>query len=239
MINLVLITSVINVSSEPYPSAPYFYNFNTDSTLPPTRSIYSINERVEQTLNTINSIKTHIPESYIVLLEGSKCSEALQQLFKNNTDEYYDSSQFENVYTAVNSINKGLGEIQLLLSYLQSNSYKLLRKITKTITKISGRYVLLDSFKYYDNISHIICKNIYNNNTSQMITYYYQLPYTYIDSFIDFLINLSTDQLFCNCNNPISIEKKLYTWVLSKNYLNIETIGITGTISQCGTLISM
>ena len=71
MHNLVVITSIINT-----PNNPLSYTEN--------RSVYSREERYIQTQNTIVSIKKHIPDCAILLVECSEFNPDENSSFQNN-----------------------------------------------------------------------------------------------------------------------------------------------------------
>ena len=72
---LVIITSIINPIKEPLS----YTN---------VRTIYSSEERFEQVLKTINSVKEKIPNSKIVLLECSSNIEQYEDILRNRVDKY-------------------------------------------------------------------------------------------------------------------------------------------------------
>jgi hypothetical protein len=112
------------------------------------RSVFTGEERLEQTIETINSIKKYVPDSVCFLLETSKLSETQKQKLNNTEVNIFDFSndQICNILAHGNLINKGITELYTL--------YKALNNIMSTnniitpirIFKISGRYHLTNKF---------------------------------------------------------------------------------------------
>ena len=86
--NLVLIISLLKTSVSPLS----YTN---------TRSIYSVEERFEQTLITIKSVNKYIPKCHVVLIEASKNIEQYDDKFKKIVNEYYNFKDNQDVTSAV------------------------------------------------------------------------------------------------------------------------------------------
>jgi len=136
MKNLIIITSVINISDNPLS----YTNI---------RSVFNYNERLEQTIKTINSLNK-IKNIDIVLVETSKIIKSDEELLKSKVNYYFNFNSDENIKNIVDSSFKGSGEaIQILrvLELIDINQYD-------NIIKISGRYWLNENFD----------ENCFNNN---------------------------------------------------------------------------
>lgn len=135
--NLIIITSIINVSSKPLD-------------LFQSRSVYTAQERFDQTLETIESIRRRIPFACIVLIESSSINDVMEATFKERVDVYANISEIQFVQYAANEhLNKSLGEI-IQLQYFFINHYDKLQEMFdfRRLYKISGRYFLNDYFDY-------------------------------------------------------------------------------------------
>jgi len=147
--NVVIITSKIYTSITPF-------------TYTPQRSIYSPKERFEQTLETIRTIRSHIPNNWIILFDNSSFTDDEYIILKSNTDCFINTCNDEIVNNLTNnSIHKLYGEIAQtykILEYL--NKYHKEMNI-KNIFKITGRYLINDTFSYntYDNEDIIFKRN--------------------------------------------------------------------------------
>ncbi len=104
-----------------------------------TRSVFSPEERIEQTIATITSVKRYMPDAYILLLEMGN-NGSLPKKLTDLVSEYRYIGADPLVHLACNSAHKGLGEAVGLL------------KGTKTLPranmylKMSGRYALTPAF---------------------------------------------------------------------------------------------
>lgn len=122
-----MISSVIYFSPKP------IYDY-------PTRSIYNPEERAKQTIQTINSIRSKIPNAKIVLIEMGLQEELPEQLHKL-ADCYVYLGRKESIRNAADS-NKSYGEaLGLLLADRHIRSLN-----ADFYYKISGRYYLDDNF---------------------------------------------------------------------------------------------
>lgn len=104
------------------------------------RSIFSAEERVEQTLKTIESIRTKIPAAKIVLVEAGLRRDVPYALDKK-VDQYVYVGDKQLVRLACDSRYKSLGEI-MLLAYAE----KQITEEADFYFKISGRYWLNEQF---------------------------------------------------------------------------------------------
>jgi len=207
---LVLINSVLNPIK-----SPLSY---TD-----IRSVYSIKERFQQTLITIQSVKENIPNCHIVLIEASKNIEEYNDKFKKLVNEYYniyDNNDNNDIITAVESQYKGLGEVHMMLGYLLKND------ISKfdSLIKISGRYYLNDRFdsRIFDN-DYNVFRSFYDTVVSTRL---YKITNGYFTEFIE---NLKKSIFHLEQGN--SVEKVFY---LLMKYTHINHLGLSGNIAISG-----
>jgi hypothetical protein len=90
--------------------------FLVSSTVTPTQlKFFSVEERYLQTLETVRSIRKHIPNSLCILIEGSILSDKHKNEFIKNFDYVLEFGKDQEVlaYTR-NIINIGHGEQKLL-----------------------------------------------------------------------------------------------------------------------------
>jgi hypothetical protein len=125
MKDCVIVTSVVEISEAPLDWAP-------------VRSIYSHQQRFEQTLETIDSIRKHLPGADIILAECSPESPYMEEL-KTRVDIFintYPNGLIRDGY------RKAVCEAQLMLYVFDRVDFS----VYDNIFKISGRYVLTDKF---------------------------------------------------------------------------------------------
>jgi hypothetical protein len=159
------------------------------------RSTYSPNERIAQTVETINSIKNLAPGAKIILLEAGQKND-LPEL-KNLVDNYIFLGNDKIVRCAVDSKFKSLGETIMLLK-----AKKYLPDDAKLFIKISGRYILnenfdltywfTDWFKFYFIRGDFVSTGVYSFS-GQMIGEWRKalvksLPYLFLDYPVEFML---------------------------------------------------
>lgn len=211
-INLVVVTSVI-------------HNYHP--------SIYSCEERLDQLINkTIKSVKNKIPNSYIVVLEGSAVNDEEKNALK---DAKIDGLFHFNV----DGYTKSGGELLLLLNYFTSPFYEKIKNQfeIQTISKFSGRYYFTDEHNFDDySIYDFIFKKInktYWSNEGIYETRYYRFPFSYENTFIFKLKEI------LNKGIHIDIEHSFYKYnVLPiEKCLKIDKMFVAGNIAPDGNAI--
>lgn len=156
--NLIIITSVINISKDPLSYTK-------------TRSVYSPSERFDQTIKTISSLDK-IKNADIIFIESSDLDYEMENIIKSKVT-FYENIKLEQV----NSPYKASGE--------SSQIYEALKKVDLSIYenfyKISGRYWLTEEFdsKHFDNKSNVFYDS--KNNNEVVATVFYKIHKSYID----------------------------------------------------------
>jgi hypothetical protein len=215
MRDLFLITSVINTGSKPWSYTSI-------------RSMYSTQERFEQTLETIASIRKYSPDAIIVIAE---CSD-LSQEYTNTLTSQVD--YFLNLYTddrirsiCLESNMKGYGEgvqTKYVIEFLMKNNIQFHR-----FFKISGRYTLNEKFKsenFLDDRYTFKRRVITGDNQIAMSTIVYSFPYPFINNF-----NRVLDKVIehYETKGPKGYEELLP--IRCEPRSEIETIGVSGYIA--------
>jgi hypothetical protein len=201
MKDIFLITSVINTGN-------YHWSYTH------IRSVFSPQERFEQTLQTIESIRALKDDSIIFLVECSNINKEMEDELKKKVDIYLQLYDNELVRTScINTEKKGYGEVMKTIKaveYLQSNNIQFNR-----FFKISGRYYLNNSFSKtnFSEEKYSFSKKWGIDSHSTVL---YSVPYAFIKDFYDKLLEceltyISTvigleDLLPKKCNPKIEIE---------------------------------
>ena len=205
MENLVLITSVICIENKPLSYTK-------------VRSIYSHQERFEQTKKTIQTIREKIPNPKIFIVE---CSNLNQDISNLNLYEY------EKIRNNTTSISKSLGEGTMTIyaiNYIKNNNIEY-----DNFFKITGRYWLSENFVYNNFINNNIQIHYINNDVNNACTSLYKLHKINIDEFMDFLNrNL---QLMYQCIGYEVLFAMFLKEVKSNNIIHLNKIGVNGYIS--------
>ena len=111
------------------------------SMLRPVRdaTVFSTEQRINQTLKTISTIRDKIPEAHIVMIEGGHIEPTEKERFSKLVDHLF--------LTDVTGMTKSPGEGTLLYLYLISDHFKSLKDV-ETVSKLSGRYYLNEYFNW-------------------------------------------------------------------------------------------
>jgi hypothetical protein len=213
MNNLVLITSVICT-----PDTPLSYIS--------TRSVFTHEERFEQTKKTITSIREKIPNSKIFIVECSDLNKEQNDYIIRNTDYFlnlYDNTEIrKNIYSKSKSLCEGTMTYCALDYIINTNIYY------DNLIKISARYWLSNNFNYniFDN-SNITVKYI-ENNKNNVFTALFKLPKESVLNFKIFLGNSFNEMINC-----IGYEVLFAIFIETQTIEIITTnlIGIEGYVS--------
>ena len=228
--NIIVITSKIVVSDELY-------------TYVKTRSIYTREERLQQTIDTINSIRSYFSNKYyrILLIDNSKFSDDEYNLLNKNVDIFLTRDKYENIdYHTDNIIIKGIGESA---QQAQVNNYLLKNNIVfKNMFKISGRYLLNKNFVFdkFNNNKNIfkLAIEVINQNPRVSEYYYtslYKISYNYFKEFCQAITLLYLNKNILSRQGSFGFEQELpllLQKISGKNIIHtVETLGLTQNIS--------
>ena len=207
--DIFIITSVINTG-------------NVGWSYYPQRSIFRPEERFEQTLKTIESIRTYSKGIIILVEAGLLLEDNLNILRSLCNYVYYLGEDFETKNNCLLSNCKGLGDSWLLykgLEFIKNNNIH-----GRNIYKISGRYILNNNYNI-DNISNIL-PTFKKVNDNCHVTFFFSVPFTLIYNFESIILNIIN---IMKNSSYISIESILPTAFKEKHI--IETIGCEGIIA--------
>lgn len=200
------------------------------------RSVYTHDQRYEQTLGTINSIRETVPQTYIILVELSDLLPKYKKILFDIVDCFIDLSHDKSAqHYAIN--DKSIGD---LYSVLQGYLFVLTSNIKfDVIYKISGRYYLDNNFKLSNFDKNHITFNRYTFMTEDKKTVYYTTGYGcgyemklhLLKGFLDAFFILQQKE----CHN---IEGALFKAMDSKtpNLRFVDKIGVSGLVSTTGEL---
>ena len=151
MRSLVLITSIIRV-----PALPLSYTS--------TRSVYTMEERFEQTRRTIETVRERIPDAEIVIVECSELDPEHEEYLRRHSNHFLNLIHNEEATRDIYSISKSLGEgtmTIMAIEYIQQNHIEF-----DHFFKISGRYWLSEHFDYHSNFCNhdVVIRSIEHGN---------------------------------------------------------------------------
>ena len=220
MNNLVLITSVICIENKPLS----YTNI---------RSVYSHEQRFEQTKKTIQIIREKIPNSKILLVECSNLNEEMIKYLVENSDFFLNLYEDEKIRNNTIGLSKSLGEGTMTLCALKfiiQNNIEF-----ENLIKISGRYWLSEKFEYKNfNNNDIVIKYI-ENNKDNVFTALYKLPKSSSVNFMTFLESRFNDMIHC-----IGYENLFAIFIKTENkqIKALDQIGLEGYVSVARELYS-
>lgn len=220
MNNLVLITSVIKT-----PNKPLSY-INT-------RSVYTHQERFEQTKKTIQSIREKIPNAKIFIVECSNLDDEQNEYLKNNCDYFLNlinqPDKVENIY----SISKALGEGTMTIeaiNYIKENNIDF-----DSLFKITGRYWLSNNFNYKNFENNNIIVHYIQNNINNTCTSLYKINKINVLDFQNFLIQ--NKNLMYNCIGYEVLFAMFLKLPKNNKIIHLNKIGVNGYISVSNDFI--
>ena len=214
MINLVLITSVICIENKPLS----YTNI---------RSVYSHEERFEQTKKTIQTIRKKIPNSKILFVECSKLNEEMTMYLVKNSDFFLNLYEDEKIRNKTTTRSKALGEGTMTIcaiQYIKQNNIEY-----DNLFKITGRYWLSEHFNYnFFNNNDIVIHYI-NNDTNNACTSLYKLHKINVDEWMNFL-NINS-QLMFQCIGYEVLFALFLKEAKPNKIIYLHKIGVNGYIS--------
>ena len=217
MTNLVLITSVINT-----PHKPLSYSN--------IRSVFSRKERFVQTKKTIQSIKSYIPDSKIMIVECTDFNKEEDEYFKKECEFILNLWEREDLHNNIFGKSKSLGEGTMTIEALQ---WIINRKLMfDNFIKISGRYWLSETFDYNQfNNKQLIFKQI-NNDINNIFTALYKLPYNSINLLYKYL-QMNVEKMKQNIGYEVLFGFFLKNLRYNNTYF-VNIIGLQGYVTING-----
>lgn len=220
MDNLLLIPSIIKT-----PNLPLSYIEN--------RSVYSHNERYEQTKKTIISVKEKIPNCKIILVECSDLEDDQLSYLKNNVDYFINLINNPIDMEYIYSKSKSLGESTMTMraiEFIFNNNLKF-----DNFFKLTGRYWLSDNFLYTNFENDKIVIHYINNDVNNVATSLYKLKYQNIQYFYTFLS--SNIELMKQCMGH-EVLFALFLKQMDSNIIqHMDKIGVNGLIAVSYDLV--
>ena len=208
--DIFVITSVINTGYRPW-------SYTSQ------RSCYTKDERFNQTLETIQSIRKLNDNSKILLVECSDIDDKMTHILQNSVDYFIQTYNIDEVRNAcLESNKKGFGEIkklQIACDYISKNNIQFNR-----LFKISGRY-FLNSF--FDKNRYVFDKftfKMYYHDCGSTVLY--SVPFSLFQLYIE---KLNSTSKFYEENGPYGIEQLIPTSCYPRH--DISTLGVSGYVA--------
>ena len=221
-------------------------------------SVYSPEERVEQTLKTVESVRKYIPNAFICMTDCSipGIEGELKNKLVDAVDKFIDLSKDPNVNWIAANVShqdtvKNLTELVVV-----SKFFKLAKKHKwfdgyDRVFKVSGRYWLTDRFditryeKPDAKDKYVVSKKMlsqftydYTGQSLQYMLRVYSLDTTLLDDFIMRLDTMSKHmQDRVNNKGYIDIEHLFCKFLPNDLVLEIARTGVAGNIAPNGQFI--
>ena len=215
LFNVVMISSKIIVSNN-----KLIYTNN--------RSVYSNETRFNQTFETIESIKKHIPNYYIILFDNSDFTDDMYLKIKKSVNIFINITDNENINYCTNvDKNKGVGEllqIKYMLKFVDEIKFKNLFKIT-------GRYLINEKFdfeKFNSNDNNMFKKNDLIEIDNYYYTCFYKISNTNYNEYKNTVIKTFEDNYINKYYEPLEV---LFPRLLNYNFKVADFMGITERIA--------
>lgn len=212
MENIVLVTSIIKP-----PNTPLSYG---------VRSVYTSEQRFQQTKLTIQSIYEKIPDAKIFIIECSDLNEDEINYFSQNSTYFVNLYNNVNLRNLMHSNSKSLCEGTMTISaldFLIQNNIQY-----DNLIKVSGRYYLSENFDINNFMNNDIVLKYIDNNTNNVFTGLYKIPKKYVENLNLFLKN-SYNKMMSFIGYEVLFSEFITNLPCSK--ININPIGLKGYVS--------
>lgn len=219
--------------------------------------VYTPEERLQQTLDSIASIRKYAPGAKVALIEmaGTLPTQEQVDAIKGHVDYFFDSSSDEAVQTIYNStdnwdIVKNTTEVMVFGNLLGKLVEDGITKDFDRIYKMSGRYLLTENFDptYYETVpDRIVVLERKNSQFSSQVTGGMAHQYmsrlwswpadqtakvveSYSEGFVAMALRIAQGGYF-------DIEHMLFKYLPAELVTEIPRVGLTGLLGPNGIRI--
>lgn len=228
----------------------------TSSIYASSTTVYQTEDRFNQTLKTIETIKKHIPDSVICLADNSvkALDETQRSVLTDSVDYFLDFSKDQVFADIAQSIQhkdsvQNLSEIILLIKLMKIINDNNLFDGCERIFKISGRYEITDAFniKKHDQetLKYVFFKQLLTQfqpnvtqQSLQLMCRLYSFDKNLSTDFVDKLTTmLSHMQERLQAGGYIDIEHMFCKFIPKTQLVELGRMGVKGMISKSGMMI--
>ena len=225
----------------------FFINSAIDTTKTPDLSIFDVEKRLNQTLETLDSIDKYCPNNVKFIFDQSPADvnpDYLNEIVSRPNTVFVDMGKNEYVTSLSLRRERSLAETYAFIGFI--DWFKTKNVSAKRIYKVSGRYTLNDNFVLddpsYENA--FVFANALDSwlpkekQISAGVDKLYRLrcwhmDYNLLDTFRNALSQIFTDCL----ENGIDVEHSYYKNLHMNKVVEVETIGVNGIIGPSGEKI--
>jgi hypothetical protein len=213
------------------------------------RSLYSNDERWEQTKETILSIDKYVPNNIKYMIDGSYlpieqekinwlASRGVKMVFTGNIPGVKEISK----HIASYGIGNSIAETQSMVAFVQWFDASIKNRIkAKRICKLSGRYKINENFKWDDPAyegKYVFVKHHESNSPRKaeldlkglFVVRCWHMDYALLDNYSEVIRNIAND---C-ANLGIDAENSYYKNIPKDLLYEVEKIGVEGYVSPVG-----
>jgi len=221
-------------------------------------SLYDPTERLEQTLETIASVRARIPNAVICLTDCSQpgISDEVKAQLTQNVDHFMDFSTDENVVwihdnIEIQDVVKNLTELAVVHSFFETAQEEGWFDGCERIFKVSGRYTLTEQFNtanYENDIvgdKYVVSKRMLSQFVpgvtgvdQQHMLRVYSFGGSRIAEFIlllEDMIEHMQDRV--NAGGYIDIEHLWYKFLPKSDVIEFDRTGVKGLVAPNGQAI--
>jgi hypothetical protein len=198
-------------------------------TCPNRYQAFSREERVQQTIETVNNIRKYIPNSFCILVEGTVLTDEERCKYKQNYDHILELGNDKSILPYINhNSNIGHGEMKLLergIDFILQNNI-----FADYVFKLTPRYKLTDKFNLNNYKKDKYCfREHYDEsiNSKVFTTGLYSIPVNELNNYRNILIK-GQNILSVNCH---MVEKLYVEMIASEKIFLIEDLGLEGMLS--------
>ena len=221
-------------------------------------SIYSPEERLAQTLETISSVRKRIPNAVVCLTDCSRpgISDDVMKQLSQQVDYFLDFSADENVVwihdnIEIQDVVKNLTELNVVHSFFETAQQEGWFDGCDRIFKVSGRYTLTDKFNtrdYENDIvgdKYVVSKRMLSQFVpgvtgvdQQHMLRVYSFGANRIAEFILLLEDMTEHmQDRVNAGGYIDIEHLWYKFLPKADVVEFDRTGVKGLVAPNGQAI--
>lgn len=197
-------------------------------------TVFTPQQRWEQLLNTIDTVKAKIPNSILALVEGGTMTPEEQAILQTHVDFV--------LMVDVTALFKSPGETTLIHSYLHSSHFQLHSPHIANFVKISGRYWLDDRFEWTRFAPESTVATFFDSSISWStrpfyLTRFYKVPNHKLERYIAGFDACVAQPIF-NRNFP-DVEHNMVIFGMfdPNNVQPLPYLGCSGLITGTGELV--
>lgn len=232
------------------------YAFAVTSAINTKFGVYTTEQRLQQTIDTMRSIKNRVPDARIIVLESGNQKLSEDQfkalaMYASFIVDFTAEDDVKQIHSTINNhdIVKNATEMLCFIKFLKLAEANNVFEGIERVFKISGRYQLNDNFKiedYADKAGKIVVKTKYQSQfpieTTQIQYQYMTRLWSFDVAMVPDMIEKYTEMLqFCvgriNAGGYADIEHCLYKFMDTDKVVEVPTVGVTGNIAPNGMAV--